>query len=176
MEDSFVEKKEEQLNGAVDNLADEGQGVSEQIEDDQRAVVLIDAIENSLVGSQFRRGEGKGGRQRGRVHIADDVKLIEAKGDGGLEGLLHLQSRVFGDEHEAAQGRLNPFGNVVEFFQTTGGNGDVKTELEEAFDSLDELFLERLSVFQSRLNRRVDHLAVLGIGSESRFHFGDLSF
>ncbi|HBG61510.1 MAG: SMC-Scp complex subunit ScpB [Omnitrophica WOR_2 bacterium GWF2_38_59] len=37
MEDSFVEKKEEQLNGAVDNLADEGQGVSEQIEDDQRA-------------------------------------------------------------------------------------------------------------------------------------------
>jgi len=54
---------------------------SEAVENDQRAVVFVNAVEDAFVGGQFRGSEGKGRRQRSRVHVAGDQEFVQTGGN-----------------------------------------------------------------------------------------------
>ena len=62
--------------------------------------MLVNSIQNPLIGGQFRGSKGKGGRQRGGIHVSHDFELVQANRRGGLEALLHSKSGLLGEEQK----------------------------------------------------------------------------
>ena len=70
----------------------------EVVKHDERVVVLVDAIHETLIGGQLRAGKGEGGGETGCVHIAVHFELVESGGERGFEAIFDLEASGFGDD------------------------------------------------------------------------------
>src|SRR3989344_353026 len=89
--------------------------------------------------------------------------MVEAGRQGGFEAVGLLEQGGDGGDKQRSEGTHNLFGNLVQFGERRGGDGDIQTKLKEALCSFDELILKREGVFKFGLSPRVNNPTALEV-------------
>ena len=118
-------------------------------------------------------GEGEGGGDGAGVHVAADLELVGALGEGGVHALLLLAGRDFRKDHLLAKDVFDLVLDELEFVERVGVDGDVEAEAEELLCPKLELVAEFFGVGNGGFELGVADFAFFGVDGHVGFELGD---